>query len=109
MPNQVDPAILPEPVLESLLSLCRRYRVRSLALFGSAAGAAFDPATSDIDILVEFEPMPPAEHMRMYFGLAEALEALFRREVDLVELASVTNPYVLASILKSRVPLYASA
>lgn len=108
MQHQVDPAIMPEPALRSLADLCRQYRVRSLALFGSATGGAFDPEASDIDLLVTFEPMPPAEHMRSYFGLLEGLEALFGRTIDLVEPAAVRNPFVLDSILKSRVPLYAA-
>ena len=109
MQSQVDPAILPEQVLGALVFLCRRYGVRDLAIFGSAAGRDFDPESSDIDLLVEFEPMPPAEHMQNYFGLLEDLEALFCRKVDLVEQASIANPFVLASILKGKVDLYAAA
>jgi predicted nucleotidyltransferase len=109
MQNPTEIAVVPEHVLEALVSLCRRYRVKDLALFGSAAGAGFEPGRSDIDLLVEFEPMPSTEHMQNYFGLLEALEALFRRRVDLVERASVRNPYVLESIVKSKVPLYAAA
>lgn len=109
MRNLIDPAILPEQVLGALISLCQQYRVRDLALFGSAAGEGFNPETSDIDILVDFEPMPSTEHMQHYFGFLEALEELFQRRVDLVERTSIRNPYVLASILKSRVDLYAAA
>jgi len=101
-------AVIPDHILEALVPLCRRYGVKDLALFGSAVGAGIE-AGSDIDLLVEFEPMPPAEHMQNYFGLLEALEALFRRKVDLVELAAVRNPYVLDSIVKSRVPIYVAA
>ena len=109
MRNQVDPTVLPEQVLRALISLCQQHGVRDMALFGSAAGEGFNPETSDIDILVEFEPMPSTEHMQQYFGLLEALEQLFGRRVDLVERSSIRNPYVLASILKSRVDLYAAA
>ncbi len=109
MQHQIDPTVLPEQVLRALISLCQRYRVRDLALFGSAAGEGFDPETSDVDLLVDFEPMPSTEHMQQYFGLLEALEALFRRRVDLVERNSIRNPYVLESILNSRVTLYAAA
>ena len=49
------------------------YRVRKLELFGSAASDRFDPATSDLDFLVEFDVVPPAEHARCYFGLLFAL------------------------------------
>jgi uncharacterized protein len=109
MQREVNVAAVPEQARADLAALCRRYRVRDLALFGSAAGAGFDPGTSDLDLLVTFEPMPPTEHMQSYFGLLEALEALLRREVDLVELASIRNPYILESILKSKVDLYAAA
>lgn len=109
MPQQVDPVILQEQVLRSLVSLCRQYRVRELALFGSATGEDFDPEASDIDFLVTFEPMPSADHMRSYFGLLENLEVLFQRKVDLVEQTSIRNPFLLASILKSKVDLNAAA
>jgi uncharacterized protein len=39
---------------ERLAELCRRYGVRRLELFGSAARGQFDPATSDLDFLVLF-------------------------------------------------------
>lgn len=109
MQNPAGLAVISDDVLEALVVLCRRHRVRELALFGSAAGADFDPGRSDIDLLVAFEPMPPTEHMQHYFDLHEALKALFGRRVDQVEPAAVRNPYVLRSILKSRVPLYAAA
>lgn len=109
MPDTINPAIIPEPARQTLAALCRKYRVRTLALFGSAAGTAFDPATSDIDLLAGFEPMPPGEHMQNYFRLSEDLEKLFRRSVDLVEPSAVRNPYVMASIQKSRVTVYATA
>jgi len=109
MQQQVDSAIMPEPVLISLGDLCKQYRVRSLALFGSATGSTFDPAASDLDLLVTFEPMPPAEHMENFFGLLEGLEALFCRKIDLVEPAAIRNPFVLASVMQGRVELYAAA
>jgi predicted nucleotidyltransferase len=39
----------------ALASLCRRYRIRRLSLFGSALAGAARP-DSDVDLLVEFEP-----------------------------------------------------
>lgn len=50
---------------EALAALCRRFRVRRLDLFGSAAAAGgFDPARSDLDLLVAFEPMAPPDTPR---------------------------------------------
>jgi hypothetical protein len=95
--------------MADLFQLCRRYRVRRLALFGSAADDRFDPVTSDLDFLVEFEPLSPAEHADCYFGLLAALEDLFSRPVDLLERAPITNPYLLEAIRESEAVLYEAA
>jgi len=91
-----------------IAALCRRYHVRRLDLFGSAARADFDASRSDIDLVVEFEPLPHGERYRAYFGLKEALESLFGRPIDLVTDASVRNPYLKSSIEKGRRLLYAA-
>ncbi|MBI4319965.1 MAG: nucleotidyltransferase domain-containing protein [Chloroflexi bacterium] len=93
---------------KELASLCVQYRVRRLEIFGSATGDAFDPDRSDLDFLVEFEAMLPSEHAHCYFSLLEALEALFSRPVDLVEIPAIQNPYFLADIESTRVTLYAA-
>lgn len=91
-----------------LTELCRRHHVKTLELFGSASNGDFDADRSDLDFLVELQPMPPAAHSRDYFGLWFALEDLFGRKVDLVETPAVTNPYFLQEILPSRRVLYAA-
>jgi predicted nucleotidyltransferase len=69
--------------------LCRRFGVRQLEVFGSAArGADFNPDTSDADFLVTFTK----EANRDFAGFADfkdALEALLSRPVDLVERGAV--------------------
>ena len=92
----------------ALEALCRRFRVRRLELFGSAVGASFDPLSSDLDFLVEFDDLPSNGYADAYFGLAEALEGLFHRKVDLVILSAVKNPYFRESIERSRTLLYAA-
>lgn len=109
MEHMISPDILPKRVLESLTSLCARYQVRKLAIFGSVTGPGFNPDTSDIDILVDFEKMSPVQHMENYFSLSEALEGLFGRRVDLVESSAVRNPFIRASIEKTRIDLFAAA
>ena len=88
--------------------LCRRYRVRRLELFGSAAGETFDPHRSDVDFLVEFEPLADGEHADAYFGLRESLESLLGRPVDLVMTRAIRNPYFLEAIAPTRTLLYAA-
>ncbi len=60
---------------QEIAALCRKYGVRKLELFGSAASGAFDHAQSDIDFFYEFDANPKDLADR-YFGLAEELEQL---------------------------------
>ena len=92
-----------------LEALCARYRVRRLALFGSGVDGSFDPSRSDLDFAVEFAPMSPGEHSESYFGLLEALEALFQRPVDLVEYRPIRNPYFRRALEQSQVMIYDAA
>lgn len=92
--------------VEDIRRMCERYRVRRLDLFGSGAAADFDPLRSDLDFLVEFPRLAPKDHADAYFGLFKALCELFRRDIDLVEMEGVSNPYVRAAIERTRVPVY---
>jgi uncharacterized protein len=95
--------------LEQVAELCRRHSVRRLALFGSAVRADFDPARSDLDFLVDFEPLSPARHADAYFDLLADLETLFERPIDLVESAALRNPYRRREIEATQVLLHAAA
>lgn len=91
-----------------LIRLCQRLGVRRLELFGSAASGGFDPKSSDLDFLVEFQDLAPAAYANAYFDLLEGLIDLFHRPVDLVTLPSVKNPYFLHGIEHNRTMLYAA-
>ena len=65
-----------------LASLCQRYQVRELSLFGSAARGEMRP-DSDIDLLVEFLPDAQVDLVD-YAGLMLDLSRLLGRKVDLV-------------------------
>ena len=93
---------------QELTKLCRNYRVRRLALFGSATGKDFAPSRSDLDFLVEFRDLASGEYADTYFGLLEGLEALFDRPVDLVMASAVDNPYLIQEIQQSEIELYAA-
>ncbi|MGA8878397.1 MAG: nucleotidyltransferase domain-containing protein [Candidatus Korobacteraceae bacterium] len=93
---------------EQIFALCRQYHVRRLALFGSGLRDDFDRQRSDLDFLVEFEQLVPGNYADTYFGLAEALERLFGRPVDLVESGSIRNPYFRQEIESHQVTLYAA-
>jgi predicted nucleotidyltransferase len=83
---------------EAMAQACRRFCVRRLELFGSAATGDFAPATSDLDFLVEFQPAGRAQAFDNFFGLREALEALLQRPVDLVTRGSMRNRFFRANV-----------
>ena len=66
-----------------LEQLCLHYNVLKLDLFGSAATSQYRPEESDLDFVVEFQPLPDGAYADTYFGLLEALERLFGKPVDL--------------------------
>lgn len=96
-----------DPQLAEVSALCRRYGVRKLELFGSAATGAFDPETSDFDFLIDMTD-EGGNLFHRYFDLKEALEALFGREVDLVMVGALENPYFIESVNKTRQTVYAA-
>src|SRR5438046_698731 len=92
---------------EELRALCRRFHVRRLDIFGSAARADFDPARRDLDFLLAFDHRAPdALSLKTYFGFKESLETLFGRSVDLVEPGAMRNPYLKLSVERSREPVF---
>jgi len=91
-----------------LESLCRRYGVRRLELFGSGVTGRHLPGESDLDFLVEFRSDPPGGYAEAYFGLLESLEELFGSKVDLVVPSAIRNPYFLKAIEGTKTLLYAA-
>ena len=92
---------------EQMAVVCRRFGVRRLEVFGSAAAGGFDPLRSDVDLLVQFDETG-ADPLDEYFGLKAQLEVVLQRPVDLLVAGTVRNPYVLAGVNASRQLVYAA-
>jgi len=93
----------------NLIKLCKKYKVRRLELFGSAlSDDKFDTGQSDLDFLIEFKKLQPGEYADTYFGLLEALEELFERNIDLVMTGAIKNRYFMECINKNREVVYAA-
>lgn len=94
---------------DAIAELCRRYGVTRLEVFGSAArGDDFDPAQSDVDLLVAFTP-EARFNFAGFADLKNALEALFGRKVDLVDRPAIEkshNHIRRSSILRDAQPLF---
>ena len=95
--------------IKDMADLCKKRGVRRLALFGSAATDSFDRSSSDLDMIVEFEPMSPVQHAENYFGLMEDLQQLFEVPVDLIELAPIRNPFFRKAVAETQEVLYEAA
>jgi hypothetical protein len=92
------------PQLE-ISAICRRYQVRELCVFGSAARGELRP-DSDIDLLVDFLP----EARPGLLGLSAMMRefsGLLGRRVDLA-VKPALKPLVRASVLADSRVLYAA-
>lgn len=100
----------PDLPVEAIRELCRRHRVRELAVFGSVLGPGLRP-DSDVDFLVCFEPGAGKPWMGEYLDLQEDLSRLLGRRVDLVSRRGVEqsrNWVRRKAIIESARPLYAA-
>ena len=100
------PSPIPHPGDPRLAELCRRFHVRRLDLFGSAATGEFAPDRSDLDLLVQFAPLEAADYADTYFEFREELEALFERPVDLVTASALSNPFFQRRVMAERRNLF---
>jgi predicted nucleotidyltransferase len=91
-----------------ITELCRLRGVRRLDVFGPALRADFDPAASDIDLVVEFDATHGGSTLHRYFDLKSDLESLFGRPVDVVELGVMPDTRLKRSIERAKFTLYAA-
>jgi len=91
----------------ALTALCRKYAVARLDLFGCGDSEEWRPGKSDLDSVVAFRPDPERGLADRYLGLAEELEALFGRPVDLLTEPAIRNPYFRQDVDATRKSLYA--
>ena len=88
-----------------LADVCRRYQVRELSLFGSAARGEMRP-DSDIDLLVEFLPDADVSLLE-HAGLMLELARVLGRKVDLVSKRGL-KPLIRDSVLADARLVYAA-
>lgn len=91
---------------DAIAALCRKHRVRALWVFGSATSDSWNPATSDVDFLVDLGDYEPGIAMR-YLDLADDLEALIGRGIDLISVGGLRYNHRLREELeRTRIALY---
>ena len=91
--------------IAKIKTLCITYNVKSLFAFGSVCTDEFNNS-SDIDLLISFNPMDYADYADNYFLVADKFEDIFQRSVDLVTDKSLSNPYFIDSVNLTKTLIY---
>ena len=86
--------------------IARKWGIKEFSIFGSALGENFKE-DSDIDVLIQFKSNSQYSLFDLV-DLKEELEELFRRPVDIVEKASIRNPFRKKEILRTARVIYAT-
>jgi hypothetical protein len=95
------------PFQEDIKTLCTKYGVKRLYVFGSVLKEDFNDQ-SDIDFIADFGKPDLSTYAAQYFGFKFALEDLLNRPVDLLEENAIRNPYFIKSIEPSKQVVYAA-
>ena len=87
-------------------TICQKYRVQSMRLFGSAISSRFSPKNSDIDLAVEFAERLDLPWYGQVTGLMADLSSLFGRPVDVIDQAHIRNRYLRDNILSHSILIF---
>lgn len=77
--------------------LCSAYKVKQLFAFGSVLTDNFNK-DSDIDLIVDFEPIDVALYADNYYDFKFSLQDILNRSIDLLEEKAIRNPYFKQTI-----------
>jgi predicted nucleotidyltransferase len=91
---------------ERIAEFCHKWQIKEFAIFGSALGDDFRP-DSDVDVLVELREDAPWDAFD-WVTMIDELQAIFGRDVDLVEKTAIRNPFRRRHILSHHEVVYAA-
>ena len=80
---------------ERIAEFCRKWGIRKLSFYGSVTRDDFDPARSDVDVLVEVDPA--RKHLYRVWEAEDELSAIFGRKADM------TQPHLIGRWVKKYV------
>lgn len=90
---------------EELIDLCKKYHVERMFVFGSVLNKNFS-SESDVDFLVKIKEVPVDVYTDSFFEIYAGLENILKRKVDLLTEQSISNPYFLEEINRTKTLIY---
>jgi hypothetical protein len=75
--------------VDGIRNYCAAQPIRRLSLFGSVLRGDFTP-TSDVDVLVEFQPDAHLTYFDLYY-IQQALQEIIGRQVDLLTPGAISD------------------
>ncbi len=93
--------------IQELSKLCNVYSVKKMYAFGSVCTDKFND-NSDIDLLISFDNLSIEQYTDNYFDLHYKLQDLFNRKIDLLTDKSLSNPYFIEGMEKTKQLIYAA-
>ncbi|MFA5668044.1 MAG: nucleotidyltransferase domain-containing protein [Balneolaceae bacterium] len=93
--------------MEQLNPLCKKYSVKELYLFGSAASGVFTK-DSDLDFIVKFNRRGFEGAFDQFLNFKNELEQIYKRPVDLYHLKKFRNPIFQQEVDRTKQLLYAA-
>jgi len=91
--------------IEQIKGICNIYNVKNLYVFGSVLTAKFD-THSDIDFAVDFNKMEIHQYADNYFNFKNSLQKTLNKEIDLIEIQAIKNPYFKQSLDSTKLQIY---
>src|SRR3954463_15490708 len=91
--------------INDINQLCSIHKVKQLYAFGSVLTDKFNK-DSDIDLVVDFEPIDLADYADNYFDLKFSLEDVLQKPIDLLEEKAIKNPYFRQVVNQQRQLIY---
>ena len=104
MAKQIEAKLQVTVSRERIAAVCRRYHIRTLALFGSVLREDFS-ADSDVDVLVEFEPGRTPGYFTLARIARELSPLLGGRDIDLRTSLDL-SPYMRDEVVNTAHPVY---
>jgi predicted nucleotidyltransferase len=93
--------------IKSISELCIKHKVKELYAFGSVLDENRFNDESDVDLIVKFnDGVLVEDYADLYFDLADELELIFTRRVDLMINKHIPNKYLRENIEETKKIIY---